>query len=161
MTRKAFECRAEYTQALHALKEFTADKGPGYLLTYSDVERLTGLLRGSREFDYLLRVRFVKDALKHRGMVLDPVAGVGYRFMLPDDVVDQRIPLRVRKSRNQLRRGEGEVATVTKDLNKIKSLSKRRLALSAHDYLTEKRKEINRALRQMRKSETLPVRKPM
>lgn len=47
------------------------------------------------------------------------------------------------------------------DLNKIKQHSKRRLALTAQEYLKEKRKEINRALRQMRKSETLPVRKPM
>lgn len=159
--RKSFECKEEYVSGLQALKDFTSGKGSGYLLTYTDVERLIGFAKGSREFDYMLRVRFIKDMLKNRGIVLQAVNGVGYRFMLPDEVVDDRVPLRVRKSRNQLRRGEKEIATVTADLNKIKNTAKRRLAISAQEYLIEKRKEINRALRQLKKTETLPTRKPI
>lgn len=159
--RKPFECKDEYVDAMQALKDFTEGKPSGFLLSYSDVERLTGLIRGTREFDYLLRVRFVKEMLKHRRMVLQAVVNVGYRFMHKDEVVDDRLPLRFRKSRNQLRRGEKEIATVVEDLTKIRNLAKRRLAISTQEYLVEKRKEINSALRQLRKTETLPTRKPI
>lgn len=159
--RKPFECKEEYTSGLSALKEFTSGKGSGFLLTYTDVERLTGFAKGSTEFEYLLRKRFIHFMLKERQIILHPVNGVGYRFLNPDEVVGDRIPLRFRKSRNQLRKGEREIETVAKDLNKIRNLGKRRLALSQSEYLTQKRKEINRALRQLKKSDTLPVAKPM
>lgn len=161
MTRKPFECKEEYTEALEALKKFTKDKGPGYMLSYSDVERITGYNYGSQEFDYLLRVRFVKEMRKHRNIVLSALPGAGYRFLSPDEVVDERMNLRFKKTRNQLRYGENELSTATQDLNKIKSLTKRRLAISAEQYLKEKRREINAALRSLKKTETLPTRKPL
>lgn len=159
--RKAFECREDYIAAMKALKDFTEGKSAGYLLTYADAERLTGFPRDTHEFNYLVRIRFAREMLRHRRIVLQAIPTIGYRFMSPDEVLEDRVPLRIRKSRNQMRKGENEVLTVTEDLNKIKNTAKRRLAISAHEYLMEKRKEINRALRHMRKTETLPVRKPM
>lgn len=161
MSRKPFECKEEYLSGMDALKEFTKDKGAGFLLAYADVERITGYAYGSYEFDYLLRVRFVREIQKHRGIVMSAIPGVGYRFLSPDEVVDERPKHRIKKARNQFTRGQRELATATKDLNKIKSLSKRRLALSAEQYLKEKKREINAALRAMKKTETLPVRKAM
>lgn len=161
MTRKPFECKDQYVQALEALKAFTKDKGAGFLLAYTDVERITSYSYGSAEFDYLLRVRFVKEMRKHRGIVLSAVAGVGYRFLSPDEVVEERPKHRIKKARNQFTRGQRELETATKDLNKIKSLTKRRLALSAEQYLKEKKREINAALRALKKTEALPVRKPL
>lgn len=161
MSRKPFECKDEYRDALEALKEFTKDKGAGFLLSYTDVERITSYNYGSQEFEYLLRVRFIKEMRKHRGIVLAAVAGVGYRFLSPDEVVQERPNLRIRKARNQFTRGQRELETATKDLNKIKSLTKRRLAISAEQYLKEKKREINAALRALKKTETLPVKKPI
>lgn len=157
--RKPFECKEEYTEAMEALKEFTKDKGPGFVLTYNDVEKITGYSQDSPEFNYLLRVRFRKELRKQREIVLSPVNKVGYRFLSPDEVIDERLPLREKKARNQYKYGEQELSTVAENLSKVKSLPKRRLAIEGLKHMKQKRLESNRTLRSLKKTETLPTRK--
>lgn len=160
MTR-SFECKEEYQVALSRLGEFTAGKESGFLLMYSDVGKLTGYARGTYAFDYLLRTRFVAEMRNRRQIVLQAIPNIGYRFMTPEEVVRERTVLRVRKSRNQLRIGSKELQTATSDLSKIESLQGRRLAVSMESYLKEKKNDINAALRQLKKTDTIPVRKPL